>query len=168
MKIICGRYDEDVFSKFTKDENGKYYNERLEFEIEKRKNYCKGRGKNKEGKTKTQKDEIIFKPELTNEINPWNVESTILKHDEIWWQTEIEMKYKNISKEDIEHYLTQFWIARQKENKPFELKILRIGLQSYINSCEHTKKDKSKGKSTIKNKGDYDYTNWQKPKTDKP
>lgn len=54
MKIICGRYDEDVFSKFDKDESGKYFNERLEYEIERRKGYCASRGKNKSGKTKEQ------------------------------------------------------------------------------------------------------------------
>ena len=37
MMIICGGVDDDVFSKFKRDENGLFYNERLENEINKRK-----------------------------------------------------------------------------------------------------------------------------------
>jgi uncharacterized protein YdaU (DUF1376 family) len=52
MLIICKSYDKDVFSKFVKDSDGNWYNERLEIEIIKRKNYVESRSKNKEGKTK--------------------------------------------------------------------------------------------------------------------
>ena len=41
MLKICKRYDKDIFEKFVKDENGKYYNIRLEKEIEKRSAYSK-------------------------------------------------------------------------------------------------------------------------------
>lgn len=50
MKMICKSYDNDIFSKFIKDNDGKYYNERLEIEIVKRKNYTESRGNNKRGK----------------------------------------------------------------------------------------------------------------------
>ena len=43
MLKICKRYDKDIFEKFVKDENGKYYNIRLEKEIEKRSAYSKSR-----------------------------------------------------------------------------------------------------------------------------
>ena len=36
MKKICGKADEDIFSKFRQDEEGLYYNERLEKETAKR------------------------------------------------------------------------------------------------------------------------------------
>jgi hypothetical protein len=54
-------------SKFTKDSKGLWFNERLEIEIEKRKNYVASRSKNKEGKTK---EKIISKshdPHMENE-----------------------------------------------------------------------------------------------------
>ena len=35
MLNICNTYDEDIFSKFLKDEEGNYYNERLENETNK-------------------------------------------------------------------------------------------------------------------------------------
>lgn len=53
MIMICKSYDNHIFSKFIKDSEGKFYNERLEIEKFKRKNFCKSRGKNREGKKKT-------------------------------------------------------------------------------------------------------------------
>lgn len=43
MLNICGTYDEDIFSKFVKDENGLYYNERMEAESEKRSRFTQSR-----------------------------------------------------------------------------------------------------------------------------
>ena len=39
MIMICKSYDNDIFSKFVKDSDGNYFNQRLEDEIFKRKNY---------------------------------------------------------------------------------------------------------------------------------
>lgn len=56
--FICKSYDKDVMSKFTKDSGGLWFNERLEIEMDKRKNFVLSRSKNKEGKTK---EKIISK-----------------------------------------------------------------------------------------------------------
>ncbi len=50
MLKICKRYDEKIFEKFKKDKEGKYYNERMEIEIIKRRNYSESRKKNRENK----------------------------------------------------------------------------------------------------------------------
>ena len=42
MLSVCKSYDEDVFSKFIKTDEG-YYNERMKIEHEKRSNFCKSR-----------------------------------------------------------------------------------------------------------------------------
>lgn len=55
MIFICKGHDEDIWKKFTKDENGCYFNERLEIEINKRKAYSLSRSANKSGKTKPKK-----------------------------------------------------------------------------------------------------------------
>lgn len=47
MLNICKSYDSPVFSKFIKDPEGKWYNVRMESEIEKRRSYCESRRKNK-------------------------------------------------------------------------------------------------------------------------
>ncbi len=41
MLHITKSFDEDIFGKFEKDENGKYFNKRLGIEIEKRENFSK-------------------------------------------------------------------------------------------------------------------------------
>ena len=46
MKNICSTYVEDIYSKFLKDENGLYYNQRLENEALKRKEYSESRRQN--------------------------------------------------------------------------------------------------------------------------
>ena len=50
MLEMCGSYDERIFSKFSKDENGCYYNERMEIEAEKRKRYSESRSNNRKKK----------------------------------------------------------------------------------------------------------------------
>ena len=50
MLNICKRYDKDIFDKFTKDNDGKYYNIRLQKEIDKRRNYSKSRANNRKNK----------------------------------------------------------------------------------------------------------------------
>ena len=45
--FICKTYDKDVFSKFIKDSDGKWYNQRFEDEMFKRKKYSESRSKNR-------------------------------------------------------------------------------------------------------------------------
>lgn len=47
MLHICKSHDKDIFDKFVKDENGLYYNQRLENEILKRQKYCNSRAENR-------------------------------------------------------------------------------------------------------------------------
>ena len=50
MMFICGRYDKDVFLKFTEDADGKFFNERLESEVTKRQQYSESRKQNRNSK----------------------------------------------------------------------------------------------------------------------
>ena len=53
MLKICQTYDKDIFCKFIKDENGLYYNPRLEEEKNKRKAYSESRKANRSNICKT-------------------------------------------------------------------------------------------------------------------
>ncbi len=53
MTKICKTYDKEIYEKFNIDENGFYFNSRLETEIEKRKKYSESRAKNRLGKSNT-------------------------------------------------------------------------------------------------------------------
>ena len=49
MIKICETYDDDIFDKFIKDDDGKFYNKRLEIEVNKRKSYSASRRNNRLG-----------------------------------------------------------------------------------------------------------------------
>lgn len=52
---ICKTYDKDVMNKFIKDSTGLWFNQRLDNEIFKRKEYSKSRSKNRSSKNNTSK-----------------------------------------------------------------------------------------------------------------
>lgn len=58
MLNICKGFNEDIFSKFKKDEEGNYYNERLEYEANKRKAYSESRRNNRKKKEKTYEEDM--------------------------------------------------------------------------------------------------------------
>lgn len=61
MLNICKTYNEDIFSKFIKDADGNYYNERLEYEANKRKAYSESRRNNRKKKEEKQTHEEDMK-----------------------------------------------------------------------------------------------------------
>lgn len=72
MLAICGKRDKKIFAKFVKDEEGLYYNERVDVEKEKRRNYVKSRVDNgqKGGRPKKHMDNHMGNlPENENEID---------------------------------------------------------------------------------------------------
>ena len=76
MLKICKRYDKDIFEKFTKDDDGKYYNIRLESEITKRKDYSKSRANNRKNKINYENICFSYVKHMENEnenINNINI-----------------------------------------------------------------------------------------------
>lgn len=56
MLSICEEYNEDIFNKFEKDNEGNYYNKRLEYEANKRKAYSESRRNNRKKKETYEED----------------------------------------------------------------------------------------------------------------
>lgn len=75
--FICKSYDFDILSKFIKDENGLYFNERLESEILRRKSYSESRGNNKKGKNKTIDNDLKDKKGVKSYDNHMETENEI-------------------------------------------------------------------------------------------
>lgn len=73
MLKICKRYDKDIYEKFTKDNNGKYYNIRLEKEIEKRKEYSKSRSENRKNKISYENICFSYVKHMENENENENI-----------------------------------------------------------------------------------------------
>ena len=97
MLNICGTYDEDIFVKFTKSENGLYYNQRLQDEMSKRQRYSDSRRKNRLG---GDKSDIICKSyvEHMEDIN-----KDIIKEGE----SEGKKKETVIYREDYDKFLKE-------------------------------------------------------------
>ncbi len=59
--------DEDVFTKFQKDEQGKFYNIRLEEEVDKRKAYSESRRNNRKKKEDMNNTSLSYVEHMENE-----------------------------------------------------------------------------------------------------
>ena len=75
MLKICKTYDEDIFSKFEKDENGLYFNARLHQEVEKRKAYSESRRQNR-----TKKDMNNISNSYVTHMENENVNRIVIKN----------------------------------------------------------------------------------------
>lgn len=71
MLNICKTYNEDIFSKFKKDEEGNYYNERLEEEIERRKKYSESRRNNRKKKNLEEEQKGTYEEDMKNICNSY-------------------------------------------------------------------------------------------------
>lgn len=110
MLKICLTHDEDIFSKFEKDENGLYYNARLQQEVEKRKAYSESRRQNRIKKDMNNISKTYVKHmenENENVIKDRNtIKNTIPTLDEF-------LQYANLA-DDYKYPLTakyEQWVA---------------------------------------------------------
>ena len=83
MLNICRTFNEDIFSKFKKDEEGNYYNERLEYESNKRKAYSESRRNNR----KKKEEKETYEEDMKNICNSYeehmeneNINKTVIKN----------------------------------------------------------------------------------------
>lgn len=115
MLLICKTYDKDVFSKFTKDSNGLYYNERLENEIVKRKKYSESRSENRKKKNDISetyvphmenKNKNILLNTLTISNTSWETEKTLFINAEEWQMKQCA-EFK-LSRDRMIEYVNEF------------------------------------------------------------
>lgn len=71
MLNICKTYNEEIFSKFKKDEEGNYYNERLDEEIVRRKKYSESRRNNRKKKDTEEEKETTCEEDMKNICNSY-------------------------------------------------------------------------------------------------
>ena len=85
MLNICKTYNEEIFSKFKKDEEGNYYNERLEYEANKRKAYSESRRNNRKKKETYEEDMKnicnSYEKHMENENININTHENIIKNN---------------------------------------------------------------------------------------
>ena len=166
MMFICGTYDEQVFKKFIPDAAGTFFNERLEFEIERRKSFVQSRSNNRkdkknisssyekhmsnhmENENKREKGKKKEKKE-TEIIFPF-VSEVFLK---VWveWKKYKSVEHKFNYKSPISEQASLHQLQKLSENN--EGVAIQIILQSITNGWKGFFKLKDEnGKSTSSNK----------------
>jgi uncharacterized protein YdaU (DUF1376 family) len=130
MLIICGSYDNEVFSKFVKDANGLYYNLRLESEINKRKAFSLSRSINKLGKKQNNLPKKRIKS-YDNHMENENENKDINKNknkseNKKGKKTEIEVKEYPFSDQFIPVW--QRWVDYKKSQFKFQYKTFETEL----------------------------------------
>jgi uncharacterized protein YdaU (DUF1376 family) len=102
MLKICNSYDEDIWCKFVND-NGKYYNQRLKDEAEKRQKYSESRRDNrkkKETKPKNTKNTSkTYVKHMENENENINKDVVILNNE--WCKQFFHTKFLNDTSMDV-------------------------------------------------------------------
>lgn len=93
---ICGSCDEDIFEKFEKDEQGLFFNSRLDTEINKRKAYSESRANNR------KKKDIPDEKPLTQEKDMLDISITYDNHMENKNENEDIIIIDNINKDETE------------------------------------------------------------------
>ena len=145
MIHICKSYDKDVFSKFSKDKDGNFFNERLDIEIDKRRKFAESRSKNKLGKTHISKS-YDKHMEIENEIVIENKDVSFGKSENLF------LKIHEFAKEISNSYSQIEAAARKNKTSPDEIKKL---IPDFVDVCI----TKSKNEDTWHSYCNY-FSNW--------
>ena len=123
MLQICGTYDEDIFDKFQKDSDGKFFNERLKEEIDKRKSYSESRRNNRKKKEDVINISDTYVQHMENENE---IENTIKENKVARFQkpTLLELKtymteigMADISEKWFDYYESNGWLVGKNKMK---------------------------------------------------
>ena len=124
MLEICGAYDERIFSKFVKDENGLYYNVRMEVEANKRRAYIESRSNNRKG-NKNEDVKEHMKKDMNEDMS--NHMTSHMENENVNENININRDINNISisedtniikeqKSEIDEMFDMFWIVYPKKS----------------------------------------------------
>ncbi len=149
MLNICKSYDEDIYSKFVKDENG-FYNQRLREVAEKRKSYSESRANNRKSK------------------DMLNISKTYVQHMEIENENEnvienkIVLKGKKYLSEDFNELPNKYFISIIEQMKI--LKQTNVNKNQIESLWDAFKLEKLTGETYFNNENEvYKYfVNWIK------
>jgi hypothetical protein len=129
MLQICGTYDEDIFSKFQKNSEGKFFNVRLEQEVDKRKSYSESRRNNR----KKKEDVIIISDTYVEHMENENENENTIKEKKVsafqkpsiveikTYMTEIGMA--DLSEQWFNHYQATGWMIGKNKMKDWRASV---------------------------------------------
>ena len=108
MLQICGTYDEDIFSKFKKDNDGKFYNERLKEEVEKRKAYSESRRNNRKKKEDMIDTSKTYDEHMENENENENKDLNKSKKVASFQKPTLELVEEYMKERGMSNYASRF------------------------------------------------------------
>jgi hypothetical protein len=108
MLQICGTYDEDIFSKFKKDNDGKFYNERLKEEVEKRKAYSESRRNNRKKKEDMIDTSKTYDEHMENENENENKDLNKSKKVASFQKPTLEQVEEYMKERGMSNYASRF------------------------------------------------------------
>lgn len=133
MLQICGTYDEDIFSKFKKDNDGKFYNERLKNEVEKRKAYSESRRNNRKKKEDMIDISKTYVQHMENENENENIIENIIENKKVarFQKPTIEdvktymkeLGMNDISERWMSHYESNGWLVGKNKMKDWKASV---------------------------------------------
>jgi hypothetical protein len=155
MLSVCGDYDEKIFSKFIKDDNGRYYNERMEVESVKRRRFVESRQRNlvktdKEAQVEEHKErhmeahmENHTESRMENENRNRNKDDNNIKNKKFNINI-IEKEFEEIwllypNKKGKSSALTHYKKARKNG---VEFEIIKQKVMDYALECDLKKREK--------------------------
>jgi hypothetical protein len=108
MLQICGTYDEDIFSKFKKDNDGKFYNERLKEEVQKRKAYSESRRNNRKKKEDMIDTSKTYDEHMENENENENKDLNKSKKVASFQKPTLEQVEEYMKERGMSNYASRF------------------------------------------------------------
>jgi len=114
---ICKSYDNHVMAKFVKDKKGLWYNERLEIEVIKRKEYSESRGNNRKGRGKEKNISVSYDPHMENRNE--NIDVLVLDVNKF-------LKRENNPNTMDVRFMVQQWTKEGHKNILDQLKAMKV------------------------------------------
>ena len=109
MLKICKTYDEDIFSKFEKDQDGLFFNARLHQEVEKRKAYSESRRQNRTKKDMNNISNSYVKHMENENINVISIKNKVPSVEEFIEYANLSADYKFTLTAKYEQWKADGW-----------------------------------------------------------
>lgn len=109
MLKICKTYDEDIFSKFEKDQEGLFFNARLHQEVEKRKAYSESRRQNRTKKDMNNISNSYVKHMENENINVISIKNKVPSVEEFIEYANLSADYKFTLTAKYEQWKADGW-----------------------------------------------------------
>jgi len=135
MLSICKSYDEDVFSKFEKNDQG-YYNERMQIEYDRRKKYSESRSNNRK-----KKDMLIISKSYENHMENENETITIKENkSKIFKKPTVEQILNEFPNFNAEHFFNYYesngWMVGKNKMKNWKATVKTWMSKDYNNQSQ--------------------------------